>query len=169
MFNKITISILLFAVFVLLSCTQEETDSKFSEIEPVQINEKVQVKTDSNEDPITSPAEKHIQTTFEDEEQTLSEEAKVQVTFIELGSKDCVPCKMMEPILEEVRKEYPDQVHVVFHDVKTKEGYAYAQQYKIRVIPTQIFLDSNGEEYFRHEGFFPKDELVKVLQNQGVQ
>jgi thioredoxin 1 len=86
-----------------------------------------------------------------------------QVTFIELGSVKCVPCKMMQPIMDEVEKEYP-KVQVVFHDVWTDAGRPYAEQYGIRGIPTQIFLDKQGKEYARHTGFFPKAELVKVLE-----
>lgn len=93
----------------------------------------------------------------------------VKVTFIELGSIGCVPCKMMVPIMKEIEKEYGDQVEVIFYDVKTSEGKPYAEKYKISLIPTQVFLDMNGNEYFRHEGFFPKDELVKVLKIQGVE
>ena len=76
---------------------------------------------------------------------------------------------MMQPIMEEIEKEYKDQVKVVFHDVWTKEGNPYAIKYKIRVIPTQIFLDKSGKEYFRHEGYFPKEKLVKILERQGVE
>ena len=72
------------------------------------------------------------------------------VTFIELGSDKCIPCKMMQPIMEEIEKEYSDQVKVVFYDVWTEEGQPYAQKYSIRAIPTQIFVDKNGNEYFRH-------------------
>lgn len=90
------------------------------------------------------------------------------VTFVELGSVRCIPCKMMQPILKEIEKEYAGQVKVVFHDVWTPEGEPFAVRYKIRVIPTQVFLDKEGEEYFRHEGFFPKDELIKVLRQKGV-
>lgn len=86
-----------------------------------------------------------------------------KVTFIELGSVKCVPCQMMVPVMDEVKKEYPN-VNVVFHDVWTKVGAPYAEQYNVRGIPTQIFLDKNGNEYSRHEGFFPKEELVKVLE-----
>lgn len=92
-----------------------------------------------------------------------------RVTFIELGSVNCIPCKMMQPIMAEIEKEYAGQVKVVFHDVWTEEGRPYAEQNRIRVIPTQIFLDRDGYEYFRHEGFFPKEELVKVLRQQGVE
>ena len=90
------------------------------------------------------------------------------VTFVELGSVRCIPCKMMQPIMKEIEKDYAGQVKVVFHDVWTPEGEPFAASYKIRVIPTQVFLDKEGKEYFRHEGFFPKDELIKVLQQKGV-
>jgi thioredoxin 1 len=74
----------------------------------------------------------------------------------------------MQPIMKEIEEEYAGTVKVVFHDVWTAEGKPYAQKYGIRVIPTQVFLDKDGVEYFRHEGFFPKDELVKVLKQKGV-
>lgn len=92
----------------------------------------------------------------------------ILVTFVELGSVRCIPCKMMQPIMKEIEKDYADQVKVVFHDVWTPEGEPFAASYKIRVIPTQVFLDKEGKEYFRHEGFFPKDELIKVLRQKGV-
>ena len=92
----------------------------------------------------------------------------IKVTFVELGSIRCIPCKKMQPIMEEIEKEYKGQVKVVFHDVWTAEGRPYAYTYKIRIIPTQVFLDKDGKEYFRHEGFFPKKELVKILKIKGV-
>lgn len=90
------------------------------------------------------------------------------VTFIELGSVNCIPCKAMQPIMREIEAEYPGEVKVVFHDVWTDAGQPYAKQFAIRVIPTQVFLDKNGKEYFRHEGFFAKKDLVEVLKRQGV-
>jgi len=59
-------------------------------------------------------------------------------------------------------------VKVVFYDVWTPEGKEAAKQYEFYAIPTQLFFDENGKEYFRHEGFFPEDELIKVLQQKGV-
>jgi thioredoxin 1 len=102
---------------------------------------------------------------------TTKEEKKpvnFKVTFVELGSVRCIPCKKMQPIMEEIKKEYEGQVKVVFHDVWTEEGRPFAYQFRIRVIPTQVFLDKDGNEYFRHEGFFPKEELVKILKQKGV-
>jgi thioredoxin 1 len=90
------------------------------------------------------------------------------VTFVEIGSVKCIPCKKMQPIMKEIEQEYAGKVKVVFHDVWTDEGKPYGKQYGIRVIPTQIFLDKDGTEYFRHEGYCPKEELVKVLKQKGV-
>lgn len=90
------------------------------------------------------------------------------VTFVELGSVKCIPCKMMQPIIDEIAEEFAGQVQVVFHDVWTEDGKPYANLYDIRGIPTQIFLDKEGNEYFRHTGFFPKDEIVKILRQKGV-
>lgn len=95
------------------------------------------------------------------------EKTKYNVTFIELGSVKCIPCKKMQPIMKQIEEEYPD-VNVVFYDIWRREGRQYARKYRIRMIPTQVFLDENGMEYFRHEGFFPKEELEKVLAKGGV-
>jgi thioredoxin 1 len=92
----------------------------------------------------------------------------ILVTFIEIGAAKCVPCKAMQPIMKEVAEEYKGQVKVVFHDVWTPKGKEDGMKYNIRIIPTQVFLDKNGKEYYRHEGFFPKDEVVRVIKMQGV-
>jgi thioredoxin 1 len=70
--------------------------------------------------------------------------------------------------MKQIEEEYGNQVNVVFYDVWTAEGRPYGSTYGIKVIPTQVFLDAEGKEYFRHEGFFPKEDLVKVLQSRGV-
>ena len=93
---------------------------------------------------------------------------KPKVTFIELGSVRCIPCKKMEPVLESIRKKFPKDVKVVFHDVWTAEGKPYSAKYGIKLIPTQIFLDKDGKEYFRHEGFFPEAEVIKILKLKKV-
>ena len=93
---------------------------------------------------------------------------EIKVTFVELGSVKCIPCKKMQPIMKEIEEEYKGQVKVVFHDVWTAEGKPYIKEFGIRAIPTQVFLDKDGKEYFRHQGFFAKDELVEVLKMQGV-
>lgn len=93
---------------------------------------------------------------------------KQKITFIELGSVNCIPCRMMQPIMKSTEKKYGEQIKVNFYDVWKPEQKHYAQEYGIRVIPTQVFLDSNGNEIYRHEGFFPEEELNKFLQAAGL-
>jgi thioredoxin 1 len=93
---------------------------------------------------------------------------KYKVTFIELGSVRCIPCKKMQPVMKSIEQKYGTQVKVVFHDVWTEAGAPFATKYGIEAIPTQVFLDGNGKEFFRHEGYFPEEELVKVLKEKGV-
>jgi thioredoxin 1 len=93
---------------------------------------------------------------------------KPLVTFVELGSVNCIPCKAMQPIMKAVEEEYKGQVRIVFHDVWTGKGKKDAEKYNIRVIPTQVFLDKDGKEFYRHEGFFPKEGVVEVIKMQGV-
>ncbi|MBN2834990.1 MAG: thioredoxin family protein [Candidatus Delongbacteria bacterium] len=96
------------------------------------------------------------------------EKEKPKVTFVELGSTNCIPCKQMQPIMKAIEEEYPTQVKVEFIDVWTTKGKIDGRKYNVRLIPTQVFLDSLGKEYYRHEGFFPKDKLVEVLKKKGV-
>ena len=89
-----------------------------------------------------------------------------KVTFVELGSVNCIPCKMMQPIMKAIEEEFGNQIEVVFHDVW--KDRAPAEKYRIRVIPTQVFLDESGKEFFRHEGYFPKEEIDKLLTDKGL-
>jgi thioredoxin 1 len=89
-----------------------------------------------------------------------------KVTFIELGADRCIPCKAMQPVMREIAKEYKGTIQVVFYDVwKTPK---YAKNYGIQMIPTQVFIDKNGDEIFRHVGFFAKDEIIKMLKEKGI-
>lgn len=94
--------------------------------------------------------------------------SKAKVTFVELGSVNCIPCKQMQPVMKAIEEKYGDQVEVVFHDVWKPEEKHYAQKYGIKLIPTQVFLDEDGKEFHRHEGFYPEAEIDKVLQAKGL-
>jgi len=98
----------------------------------------------------------------------VKDNSNIKVTFIELGSVNCVPCRMMQPVMKKIEEKYGNQVKVVFYDVWTQKDAQKAYEYGIRVIPTQVFLDSSGKEYLRHEGYFPFEELEKILRIKGV-
>jgi len=95
-------------------------------------------------------------------------QSKAKITFVELGSVKCVPCIQMQPIMKSVEEKYGEQIKVIFYDVWTDEGHEYAEIYKIQLIPTQVFLDENEKEIFRHVGFFAEAEIDKFLQEQGL-
>lgn len=91
-----------------------------------------------------------------------------KVTFVELGSVNCIPCKAMKVVMDSLEIRYPQDLKIVFHDVWTAAGRPAGREYNIRSIPTQIFLDADGVEFFRHEGYFPMAELVKILEMKQV-
>ena len=88
------------------------------------------------------------------------------VTMVDLGANRCIPCKLMAPILQEVRQEYQGRAAVIFLDVW--EDPTQTDRFGIRVIPTQIFYDAAGREAARHEGFMDKAAIVKVFNRLGV-
>lgn len=95
-----------------------------------------------------------------------SDSTKHKIEFVELGSVNCIPCKKMQPVMKSIEEKYKGLVKVTFHDVWKDD--APAKKYGIDLIPTQVFLDANGKEIMRHEGFFPEEDIDKFLQSQGV-
>jgi thioredoxin 1 len=86
--------------------------------------------------------------------------------FVELGSKTCIPCKMMEPVLEELRTEHGGRLAVEFIDVKANPEVG--TEYGVSIIPTQIWYDASGKELARHEGFIPKADILTVFREHGI-
>ena len=86
-------------------------------------------------------------------------------TLAEFGRGVCIPCKPMKPILEELPLEYQGKLNVVIVEIYEHEDQT--RQYGIMVIPTQIFFDSKGNEVIRHMGFWPKEEIIAQLKNDG--
>ena len=91
---------------------------------------------------------------------------KVLPRLVDLGSVKCIPCKMMAPILEELKSEYAGRMEVEFIDVF--KNRSMSGKYGVRVIPTQIFIDSSGKELFRHEGFYSKEDMLSKWKELGV-
>ena len=88
-----------------------------------------------------------------------------KASLVDFGSTGCVPCKMMEPILETLREKYKDKVNVLF--INVTEEPILASRYSVQSIPVQIFFDKTGKEFFRHVGFFPQDQIEAKLSEMG--
>jgi thioredoxin 1 len=90
---------------------------------------------------------------------------KGMVTMIDLGATECVPCKMMAPIMEKMEKKYQGKAAIVFIDVwKNRDQVS---RFGIRAIPTQVFYDATGREVSRHVGFMSEAAIVEQLTKLG--
>ena len=87
-------------------------------------------------------------------------------TMVEFGATGCVPCDMMQPILDNLRKNYPKKLNVVF--IHVGEEQILAARFGIRSIPVQVFFDVQGKEVYRHTGFFAQNEVTRQLSKMGV-
>jgi len=98
--------------------------------------------------------------------QAMEVPVKGMVTMVDLGARSCIPCKMMEPILERLEREYRGRAAIVFIDISANRDYA--RRFGIRAIPTQIFFDKEGREVYRHMGFMAEKDIVAQLRKMGV-
>ncbi len=87
-------------------------------------------------------------------------------SLVDFGSKGCIPCDKLAPILETLKTKYEGKANVLF--VSVREEQILAARYGIQSIPVQIFFDAGGKEVFRHTGFWPQEELEKKLAEMGV-
>lgn len=102
------------------------------------------------------------------EQELVSSTEKSKIRFLEFGSVTCIPCKQMQPIMKSIEESYGSQIEVIFYDVNKQENREISKKYKIRLIPTQVFVDSNGKELHRHEGFYPENKIRELLASLGL-
>lgn len=74
----------------------------------------------------------------------------------------CQPCKLAEPVLEELSEEYKDKLSILKLD--TDANQATAQKFGVMSIPT-IIAFKDGKEVERLSGFGGKDGYVRLIQN----
>ncbi len=93
-------------------------------------------------------------------------QGKALPRLVDLGAGKCIPCKAMKPILDDLMANYAGTFKTEFIDVWENESAK--AQYKINLIPTQIFFDAEGKELFRHEGFLSKEDILAKWKEFGV-
>ncbi len=79
--------------------------------------------------------------------------------LIDFGAGECATCKMMDVVLTGLAQETTGRLRVRI--VNVRENEAAKDEYAIRMIPTQVFLDAEGHELYRHEGFISKKDILK--------
>jgi thioredoxin 1 len=88
--------------------------------------------------------------------------------MLEFGSKQCQACKAMEPVMTNLKGSHSEIFDIDFIDVWIPANQMFAKSYNIQSIPTQVFLDANGKEVFRHTGFFSEEEILAKWREVGV-
>ena len=81
--------------------------------------------------------------------------------LVDFFAEWCGPCKMMSPILKEVKDSLGDEVTIIKVDVDKKPQAAAA--YQVQGVPTLIVF-KKGEAVWRQSGVVPKAGLVNILQ-----
>jgi len=85
--------------------------------------------------------------------------------LVEFSAGDCGPCKTMEPILDGLARDYQGRFRVETIDIWKRPSAG--EEHNIRMYPTQIFYDAMGNELFRHEGFFSRDDILAKWKDLG--
>jgi thioredoxin 1 len=100
-------------------------------------------------------------------EERKPQKTKPLPTIIEVGQGTCYPCKMMMPILNELKKEYAGALNVKFVDVRYEKDAM--KRYNIRAIPFQLFFDATGEEFKRNYGLLTKEEILNIFKAADIE
>ncbi len=85
-----------------------------------------------------------------------------EITLLVLGSYKCLNCRLMEPIINDLREEYQGKVSMPYIDIVINRDQA--RFYKVNRLPTLILFDRNQREVFRHQGFLDRATLVKNME-----
>jgi thioredoxin 1 len=89
--------------------------------------------------------------------------AKARPALYEFGAKYCLPCKQMQQVMADLKASHGDQVE--FRMVYVDENKDLFPQYKIMIIPTQVFLDASGKEVDRHIGALTEEQVLQKLKD----
>lgn len=86
--------------------------------------------------------------------------------LLEFGRGWCIPCKYMKPILEDMSKAYSGKAIVMTVDMDANKDLV--RNFRIRMMPTQVFLTPDGKEFMRNEGTLEREQIAQVFGKMGI-
>jgi thioredoxin 1 len=77
----------------------------------------------------------------------------------------CGPCKMLAPVLKQVKEELGDKIKII--KIDTDKNQELASKYQVRCVPTMI-LFQNGKQLWRQSGLLTKEEIIEEITSRFV-
>lgn len=93
-------------------------------------------------------------------EKNFQEKTEKGVVLVDFFANWCGPCRMMGPILEDVKEELGDAVEI--YKVDVDEDNALARKFGVMSIPS-LFIFVDGKEQEKHIGLWAKNDVVNAL------
>jgi thioredoxin 1 len=87
--------------------------------------------------------------------------------MLDLGRNQCMPCKMMAPVLAELKREYAGVVDIEYINVAENPDATKKLGLPVRAIPFQIFYDASGRIVKQHYGYMSKEEILEAFKALG--
>jgi len=113
------------------------------------------------------PTEHHAETDATDAGPVASPLPTGKPILIDFTRDHCLPCQIMAPWVDELRKKHADRVAVVEINIDRPENKSIGRFFKARSIPTQVYIDAQGREVARHVGLATKPQMERVLKRHG--
>lgn len=87
-------------------------------------------------------------------------------TLMTFSSTMCMDCQKMKSVISEVRNDYEGEINFININAldKDKKVKDSIKRYGVVLVPTMIFLDSNGNVTNKTEGYIPKEELITKIE-----
>lgn len=87
--------------------------------------------------------------------------------MLDLGRNQCLPCKMMKPVLEELKQKYAGIIDIEYINVAENPDIMKKLGLSVRAVPFQVFYDASGKIVRRHYGYMSKEEILLAFKDLG--
>ena len=87
--------------------------------------------------------------------------------MIDLGRNQCLPCKMMAPVIAELKQTYAGIIDIEYINVAENPAVMEKLGLPVRAVPFQVFYDASGKIVKRHYGYMSKEEILRAFKELG--